>query len=102
MAFDDIDAAASAATIEVLGKTVSYTAANCGAVPLKAIVDLNVRSMDALYGDVGERRNEISFLKTDAPDAARGDTVTFSSVDYTLQDLLDDDGTVMQWSLRYA
>lgn len=102
MAFNDIDSVAAATALEVLGQTVTYTPSGGDAVSLNAIIDYNVDVIDAVYGEVGERRNEITFLKADIPSGARGSSVSVDSVLYTLQDLLDSDGITERWSLRYV
>ena len=88
--------------MQVLGETVTYTPSGGDPVSLNAIVDYNVTPVEGLYGEVGERRNEITLRKTDVSGANRGDAVMVNAVAYTLQDLIEDDGIVERWSLRYV
>ena len=101
MSFRIADEASAVAIYNMLGEAVTYHQATGIQRSIKAIIDRNVQSFPGGFEtDAGERRTEISLLKSDAPRLTRGELIVTDDVDYEIKDIIDDDGIEVRATVK--
>ena len=101
MTFRTVNSAMSSAVITVLGEPVTHHSHKGTVHAVYAVVEENVEVFPGGFDSgVTERTNKISMLKTDVPDLKRDDLIVTADALYTVQDIIEDDGVVIEVSAR--
>ena len=98
MSFNTLDQSMSASCIDVFGESVEYHA-NGVVSYVKAVIDKD-RDVIGYETGVSERRTEMRFLSSTVPHIKRGDLVIYDDTDYEIQDVIEDDGTLIRVTVR--